>query len=53
MILAKLTKLNFLFLFIVILLSIIGFFALYSAANGNIDPWAKKQIIRFQLLFYC
>ena len=51
MILAKLTKLNFLFLFIIILLSIIGFLALYSAANGNIDPWAKKQIIRFSITF--
>ena len=51
MIIAKLKKLNFLFIFIIILLSIIGFFALYSAANGNFDPWAKKQIIRFSLAF--
>ena len=51
MILAKLTKLNFLFLFIIILVFIIGFFALYSAANGNIDPWAKKQIFRFFITF--
>ena len=51
MILAKLTKLNFLFLFIIILLSIIGFFALYSAASGNIEPWSKKQIIRFSITF--
>ena len=51
MILEKLAKLNFLFLFIIILLSIIGFFALYSAAGGSIDPWAKKQIIRFSVTF--
>ncbi len=51
MILEKLIKLNFLFLFIIILLSIIGFFALYSAANGNFDPWAKKHIIRFSITF--
>ena len=47
MILAKLKKLNFLFLLIVILLSIIGFFALYSASGGSYDPWAKKHLIRF------
>ena len=52
MIIAKLKKLNFLFIFIIILLSIIGFFALYSAANGNFDPWAKKQIIRFSITFF-
>ena len=51
MIIAKLKKLNFLFIFIIILLSIIGVFALYSAANGNFDPWAKKLIIRFSLAF--
>ena len=47
----KILKLNFLFLFIIIVVSIIGFFALYSAANGNIYPWAMKQIIRFSLSF--
>lgn len=51
MIYAKLAKLNFLFLFITIILAIIGFFALYSAAGGNVDPWAKKHIIRFALSF--
>ena len=47
----KLAKLNFLFLFIIMLLSIIGFFALYSAANGDLEPWAKKHIIRFCISF--
>ena len=51
MLLTKLKKLNFLFLFIIILLSFIGFISLYSAANGNIDPWAKKQAIRFFITF--
>jgi len=32
---------------IIILLSLIGMTALYSAAAGNFDPWAKKHIIRF------
>jgi cell division protein FtsW (lipid II flippase) len=26
---------------------VIGFLCLYSAAGGNIDPWASAQIIRF------
>ena len=49
--LKKLTRLNFLFLFVVCLISVIGFLALYSAANGSFDPWAKKQIIRFSIAF--
>jgi rod shape determining protein RodA len=35
---------------LVFLLSVtasIGFVALYSAANGNMDPWATKQMVRF------
>jgi len=40
-------KLNIFFIFIVILLSLIGTAALYSAAGGSIDPWSKKHIIRF------
>ena len=47
----KLLKINYLFLFIIILLSIIGFAALYSAAEGNLDPWAKKHISRFVIFF--
>ena len=42
--LAKLKKINYFFLFIIILLAIIGFAALYSAAGGNFDPWAQKHI---------
>ncbi len=29
----------------------IGFAMLYSAAEGNMDPWASKQMIRFAVLF--
>ena len=29
------------------ILASIGFISLYSAANGNIDPWASKQFVRF------
>ena len=49
--LKKLYKLNFIFLFIVFVLSVVGFFALYSASKGSFDPWAKKQIIRFSISF--
>ena len=51
MIFAKLVKLNYLLLFVIILLSIIGFLTLYSAAGGAVDPWAKKHIIRFFISF--
>ena len=43
----KLYNFNWLFIFLVIILANIGFIALYSAAGSSLDPWAKKQIIRF------
>ena len=43
----KITNINFLFIFIVFLLSMIGTIALYSAGDGNFDIWAKKHLIRF------
>ena len=43
----KLKKINYFFLFIIILLALIGYAVLYSAAGGNFDPWAKKHIVRF------
>ena len=51
MYLKNLYNLNFLFLFIVSLLAIIGIFALYSAADGNFHPWAIRHSIRFLLFF--
>ncbi len=35
----------------VVVLACIGFAALYSAAGGNWDPWAKQQAIRFSVGF--
>lgn len=32
---------------LIILMACIGFSALYSAAGGNFDPWASKQMVRF------
>ena len=41
---------------LLVMIASIGFLALYSAAEGNFDPWSKKQIIRFlislALLFF-
>ena len=31
------------------LISVIGFAMLYSAANGNVDPWASRQMLRFSV----
>ena len=47
----KFLNLNYLFIFIVILLSIFGFAALYSAADGNLNPWSLKHAIRFIIFF--
>ena len=48
----KFLNLNYLFIFIVILLSIFGFAALYSAADGNLNPWSFKHAIRFIIFFF-
>ncbi len=32
---------------LLVMISSVGFLALYSAAEGSFDPWSKKQIIRF------
>lgn len=48
---AKLLSLNWSLISLIIIISSIGFAMLYSAAEGNIDPWAYKQIIRFTALF--
>lgn len=47
----KIFQLNWPLLIIVTLISLIGFCVLYSAAEGNFDPWALKQIVRFAGLF--
>ena len=47
----KFFNLNFGYVFCIILLALIGFVALYSAASGNIRPWAIKQALRFGFSF--
>ena len=47
MILQKLKNLNYLLIFLLILLSFIGAAGLYSAADGSYEPWASRHLIRF------
>ena len=50
MIINKIINLNFFFIFIIIILTIIGVAGLYSAADGNFNPWAINHILRFLVL---
>ncbi len=45
--LEKLFNLQWFLIFLIVVMAMIGFTALYSAAGGNYDPWASKQIMRF------
>ena len=45
----KLRQLPPFFVLLILALGAIGGGALYSAANGNFDPWARPQLIRFGL----
>ncbi len=47
MILEKIKNLNYLLIFLLILISFIGAAGLYSAADGSYQPWANKHLIRF------
>ena len=43
----KLTLVSWPFLLLLVMVAGVGFISLYSAANGNVDPWAGKQAVRF------
>ncbi len=45
--LQKLGQINWLLIILLSLIAGVGFAMLYSAANGSIDPWASRQMIRF------
>lgn len=47
----KILRLSFSYVFLIILLAIIGTVTLYSAANGAWNPWALKHLARFGLAF--
>ncbi|WP_241911680.1 rod shape-determining protein RodA [Telmatospirillum siberiense] len=43
----KLWHVSWSFVLLVTVICSVGFLTLYSAANGNVDPWASRQIVRF------
>ncbi len=43
----KLWDLNWGFVLLICATASVGFLMLYSAAGGNLDPWASRQMIRF------
>ena len=47
MIFEKIKNLNYLLIFLLILLSFIGAAGLYSAADGSYNPWASRHLVRF------
>ena len=47
MIFEKIKNLNYLLIFLLILISFIGAAGLYSAADGSYQPWASRHLIRF------
>ncbi|MBT5665444.1 MAG: rod shape-determining protein RodA [Rhodospirillaceae bacterium] len=49
--LARLWRLNWMLVVLLLLISGIGFAMLYSAAGGNWDPWASRQSIRMGVGF--
>jgi rod shape determining protein RodA len=49
--LRKLGHLPFLLIFLIMAISLIGFIMMFSAAQGEIHPWASKQILHFLVFF--
>ena len=45
----KLPQVNWLLVLLLAAISSVGFAMLYSASNGNIDPWASRQMVRFTI----
>lgn len=47
----KLQVVNWALVALIVAVAGIGFLALYSAANGSMDPWASRQMMRFAVGF--
>jgi rod shape determining protein RodA len=43
----KLPSISWPFLLLITMTACVGFVSLYSAAGGNLEPWAGKQMVRF------
>ncbi len=43
----KIWQIHWLFVLLVIATACVGFAMLYSAAKGDVDPWASRQAVRF------
>lgn len=43
----KLWQVNWSMLLLIVAVATVGFAMLYSAANGSMDPWASRQMVRF------
>ena len=52
MIINKIKNLNYLLIFLLILLSFIGAAGLYSAADGSYSPWTSKHLFRFYFFLF-
>ena len=51
--LTKFLKINWVIVLCVVFLGLIGVAALYSAAGGNWNPWAKNHLIRLIIEAEC
>jgi rod shape determining protein RodA len=47
----KIWHINWLFVLVLCATAGVGFCMLYSAASGNLDPWASRQMVRFTIGF--
>src|SRR3546814_9598295 len=45
----KMWQLNWGMMLLLSLIAGIGFAMLYSAASGSFDPWASRQMVRFEI----
>ena len=48
----KIQNLNYLLIFLIILISFIGAAGLYSAAGGSYNPWASRHLIRLAFFIF-
>lgn len=49
----KLGRLPWFLIFLITFTASIGFSLMYSAAQGNFEPWAFRQVIHFSIFFPC